>query len=101
MGLIDEMPPKADAAADFLKGLANPDRLLILCALSQGERNVTDLIETTGIAQSSMSQHLAKLKTEGIVASRRDHRKLYYVLAHPAARAVMKVLYEHFCKKRG
>ncbi len=99
MGVVDEMPPKADLAADFLKGLANPDRLLILCALSQGERNVTDLIEATGIAQSSMSQHLAKLKSEGIVAWRRDHRNLFYAIAHPAARAVMKVLYEHFCKK--
>lgn len=100
MGFVDEMPPKVDAAADFLKGLANPDRLLILCALSQGERNVTDLIEATDIAQSSMSQHLAKLKTEGIVTSRRDHRNLYYAIAHPAARAVMKVLYDHFCKTR-
>lgn len=99
MAVIDEMPAKADTAADFLKGLANPDRLLILCALSQGERNVTDLIEATGIAQSSMSQHLAKLKLEGIVAARRDHRNLYYAIAHPAARGVMKVLYEHFCKK--
>lgn len=98
MGFADEMPAQADTAADFLKGLANSDRLLILCALSRGERNVTDLIAATGIAQSSMSQHLAKLKLEGIVTARRDHRNLFYAISHPAARAVMKVLYGHFCR---
>ncbi|MBX9711502.1 MAG: metalloregulator ArsR/SmtB family transcription factor [Xanthobacteraceae bacterium] len=93
------MPAKAVIVADFLKGLANADRLLILCFLAGGERNVSDLMDATGIAQTSMSQHLAKLKSEGIVASRREHRNLFYFIDHAAARDVMAVLYAHFCGK--
>jgi ArsR family transcriptional regulator len=99
MGLTDEMPAKTDAAADFLKGLASPHRLLILCELADGERNVSDLIAATGIAQTSMSQHLAKLKAAGIVGVRREHRSLFYFIANTAARDVMATLYSHFCKK--
>jgi ArsR family transcriptional regulator len=97
--LRSDMPAKADAIADFLKGLANPHRLLILCALGEGERNVSELIEITGIAPTSMSQHLAKLKAEGILGVRRQHRSLFYFIAHDAARAVMGVLYDNFCRK--
>ncbi|WP_453978171.1 ArsR/SmtB family transcription factor [Brevundimonas sp. Marseille-Q4549] len=93
------LPPRADAAATFLKSLANPHRLLILCALAQGERNVSALIEETGVAPTSMSQHLAKLKDEGVVDFRRDHRTLTYFIAHPAAVEIMTVLYTHFCAK--
>jgi ArsR family transcriptional regulator len=99
MGLTEEMPAKAEAVADFLKGLASTHRLLILCELADGERNVSDLIESTGIAQTSMSQHLAKLKAEGIVNVRRAHRNLFYFIDHAAARDVMAILYKHFCKK--
>ena len=94
-----QMPAKAAIVADFLKGLANADRLLILCALAGGERSVSDLMEATGIAQTSMSQHLAKLKSEGIVDARREHRNLFYFIDHAAARDVMSVLYAHFCGK--
>ena len=97
--LSDALPPRADATAAFLKSLANPHRLLILCALAQGERNVSTLIEETGVAPTSMSQHLAKLKDEGVVDFRRDHRTLTYFIAHPAAIEIMGVLYAHFCAK--
>ncbi len=96
---MKEMEKKAGQAADFLKGLANVHRLLILCELSAGERNVTELMEATGIAQTSMSQHLSKLKKEGIVDFRRDHRTLYYAIADDAVIEVMSVLYERFCKE--
>lgn len=99
VGMTDEMPEKAQAVAAFLKGLANSDRLLVLCALADGPRNVTQLIEKTGLAQTSMSQHLAKLREEGIVNFRRDHRMLFYFIDHPAAKDVMAVLYGHFCKQ--
>lgn len=95
--IIDEMPAKAGTVADFLKGLANPHRLLILCALTDGERNVSALIEETGIAQTSMSQHLARLKEEGIVRCRREHRTLFYAIDHPAVTEIMAVLYTRFC----
>lgn len=90
---------KADRAAGFLKGLANPDRLMILCQLAEGEKSVGALIEATGIAQTSMSQHLAKLKAEGIVDFRRDHRTLYYRISHEAALTIMRTLYDSFCKE--
>ena len=99
MTITEEMPAKAETVANFLKGLANPHRLLILCALANGERSVSDLIEETGIAQTSMSQHLAKLKEEGIVTYRRDHRTLFYAIDHPAVMVFMAVLYARFCAK--
>ena len=99
MELTDALPPRADEAAAFLKSLANPHRLLILCALAQGERNVSTLIKETGVAPTSMSQHLSKLKDEGVVDFRRDHRNLTYFIAHPAAVEIMTVLYAHFCAK--
>lgn len=93
----EAMAEKAGTVADFLKGLANPQRLLVLCALAQGERSVGELIAQTGIAPTSMSQHLAKLKAEGIVDFWREHRTLHYFIAHPAVMEVMAVLYAHFC----
>ncbi|CDN55036.1 Transcriptional regulator, ArsR family [Neorhizobium galegae bv. officinalis bv. officinalis str. HAMBI 1141] len=98
MDLTDEMPVKAEEVANFLKGLANSHRLLVLCALAEGERNVAQLIEATGIAPTSMSQHLAKLKEEGIVDFRREHRTLFYFIVHPAVSELMGILYRHFCK---
>lgn len=95
---MKEMQKKAEQVSDFLKGLANPQRLLILCHLTEGEKSVSDLIEATGIAQTSMSQHLSKLKEENIVIFRRDHRTLHYSISHTAAKQVMDVLYNYFCK---
>lgn len=97
---LDRMLDKADEAAGFLKGLANAHRLMILCQLAEGEKSVSELIEATGIAQTSMSQHLGKLKAEGIVDFRRDHRILYYRIAHEAVMTIMGTLYESFCKER-
>lgn len=88
---------KVPLAAAFLKGLASPQRLMILCSLSAGERCVADLIAATGIAPTSMSQHLARLRDEGIVKVRREHRTLWYAIDHPATREVMAVLHHHFC----
>ncbi len=65
---MKEMQKKATLVSDFLKGLASPQRLLILCHLSDGEKSVSELIDATGIAQTSMSQHLSKLKEENIIS---------------------------------
>lgn len=94
---IGSMAEKAEKVAGFLKGLASPHRLLILCELSAGERSVAALIEATGLPPTSMSQHLAKLKEENIVSFRREHRTLYYFIADRAATKVMQVLFENFC----
>lgn len=96
---IKKLREQSGAASGFLKGLANRDRLLILCELAGGEMSVTSLIEATGIAQTSMSQHLSKLKDENMVSFRREHRTLYYYISHDAVRDVMGVLHEHFCKE--
>jgi DNA-binding transcriptional ArsR family regulator len=98
MNLAQAMEKKAGKATAFLSGLANEHRLLVLCQLLEGERNVTSLIEATNIPQTSMSQHLAKLKKEGIVDFRRNHRALYYFIKDPAVIEIMKVLYERFCR---
>lgn len=95
---MQQMRERAPQAAAFLKGLANIDRLMILCRLAEGEACVSDLIAATGIAPTSMSQHLAKLREEGIVAFRREHRTLFYRIDHPATLAVMGLLHAHFCK---
>jgi DNA-binding transcriptional ArsR family regulator len=94
------MAHKAESVAGFLKGLASPQRLMILCCLAEGEHHVGALIAATGIAQTSMSQHLAKLREEGIVAVRREHRTLYYRIDHPAVLELMQTLYRHFCQNR-
>ena len=93
------MAPNAAGAAAFLSGLASPHRLMILCELVEGERTVGELIAATGLPPSSMSQHLGKLKAEGIVEARRDHRTLHYAIVHPAVMATMAVLRDHFCKE--
>ncbi|MCK6418661.1 MAG: metalloregulator ArsR/SmtB family transcription factor [Alphaproteobacteria bacterium] len=92
-------------ASTFLKGLANPHRLAVLCLLSEGEKNVGELIAQTRISQTSMSQHLAKLKAEKIVTARRDHRTLYYSIKNPDVFRVISLMHDLFCqtnsKKRG
>lgn len=93
----NELAQSAPVAAAFLKGLASPQRLMILCCLNAGERRVADLIAATGMAPTSMSQHLARLKDERIVKVRRDHRTLWYAIDHPATRDVMAALHHHFC----
>jgi len=98
---IREMDGNADKAAAFLAGLASPHRLRILCRLAEGEKNVARLIAETGLAPTSMSQHLNKLKEEGIVSSRRDHRTLYYSITNPMALEIMGVMHAHYCQKKG
>lgn len=93
------MDENALKAANFLKGIASQHRLLILCQLAEGEKSVTELIEATAMPQTSMSQHLSKLKEEEIVSFRRDHRTLYYSINNDAVLKIMDVLYHEFCEK--
>jgi DNA-binding transcriptional ArsR family regulator len=85
-------------AARLLRALANERRLLLLCDLvAAGERSVNDLAGTVGLSQSALSQHLALLRDEGLVATRRVGTTIYYRLADPKAEAVLKVLHRVFC----
>ena len=87
----------AEAAEALLKALANAARLTILCELLSGERTVTQLHEAAGLSMSAVSQHLAKLRDEAIVSTRRESQTIYYSLASPAAEALLRTLYDVFC----
>jgi ArsR family transcriptional regulator len=87
----------AAQAVSALKALANEDRLLLLCQLSQGERSVGELEERLGIRQPTLSQQLAVLRDEDLVETRRDGKNIYYSIASPQALAVLKVLYQQYC----
>lgn len=91
----------ADAAGQLLKTLANPDRLLLLCQLSQGERNVGELETLLGILQPTLSQQLAVLRREGLVDTRRDGKQVYYRISSPQALAIINTLYQLFCAEEG
>ena len=95
-----ELTAKAAEATRLLTALANESRLAILCQLVEGERSVGELVEAVGLSQSALSQHLAKLRTAGIVATRRDAQTIYYRLASKAAGSVMTTLAEIYCRRR-
>jgi len=88
----------ADAACRLMKALSNPDRLLLLCQLAQGEMRVGELEERVGIVQPTLSQQLGVLREEGLVSTRRDGKAIYYRIDSPQALAVMTVMYEQFCE---
>ena len=90
---------KARKASEFLKALANENRLLILCILSEHERSVTELEQLLSLSQSSVSQQLARLRLDGLVDSRRDGRIVYYSLADEPTRQFIKAIYDKFCRE--
>lgn len=94
---IDRLHENADAAGRLLKTLANKDRLLLLCQLSQGEQNVGELQQQLSIQQPTLSQQLAVLRREELVATRRDGKQIYYRISSEQAMAVIQTLYEQFC----
>ena len=94
---LDTMRAGAQAACALMKVLSNPDRLLLLCGLAEGECNVGELEEALGILQPTLSQQLAVLRTEGLVSTRREGKNIYYQIASVPALALMQVLYTQFC----
>lgn len=94
---LAQLQQQADAAATLLKSLANRDRLLLLCHLVEAERSVAELGAMTGIAQPTLSQQLAVLRAEGLVATRRAGRFIHYRIASPAVHAVLQTLYTLYC----
>lgn len=97
--LVTMQAAAADACA-LLKVLANPDRLMLMCVLSQGERSVGALEAQLDIRQPSLSQQLGVLRESGLVTTRRDGKSIIYSIASPQALAVMAILYEQFCAKK-
>jgi len=87
----------ASQVVDTLKVLANPDRLLLLCQLSQGERSVSDLEEALDIRQPTLSQQLGVLRSEGVAATRREGKRIYYRVADEKLLRLLGTLYELYC----
>lgn len=87
----------AAEAAKLLRALANERRLMILCQLADGERSVGELLPQVGLSQSALSQHLAVLREEGVVATRREGQSIWYRISDPAAVKVVATLAEIFC----
>ena len=94
---LQAMRIAATKAGGLLRALANPDRLLLLCQLAQGEHCVSDLEDSVGIHQPTLSQQLGVLRDESLVNTRRDGKKIFYSIASKEALAVMQVLYQQFC----
>lgn len=86
-------------AAAVLKAMASETRLKIMCALSEGELPVNQLAEMTGQSQSAVSQHLAKLRSTGLVESRRDAQTIYYRCRAGIAQALIDTLCDHYAAK--
>ena len=94
---IDNMRLKARNAVLLLKAVSNENRLLVLCHLGQGELSVTELNERIDLSQSALSQHLAKLRQDGLVDTRRESQTIYYSLASSEAARLIEFLHKEFC----
>lgn len=92
-----DLLPLADRAAEFLKVLANANRLMIVCHLLAGEKSVSDLESELGIRQPTLSQQLGILREAGIVVGRRDAKSVIYRLADERARPMIAVMNNLFC----
>ena len=98
---LTELHDMAAHAVELLKAMANEWRLMILCQLSEGEKTVSELQEILGLSQSALSQHLAVLRRERIVRSRKEAQSVSYSLSGDDATKVMQTLHEVFCKTQG
>ena len=87
----------AGQAVSVLKLLANEDRLMLLCQLSQGERCVSELEQLLDIHQPTLSQQLGVLRSEGVVNTRRQGKNIYYSVANPATLEILALLYRLYC----
>ena len=92
--VLAELEASAAAAARLMTLLASEQRLILLCRLAEGECPVGELAAYAGLAQSAASQHLAKLRAEGVVKPRREGQTIYYSLSDPAAVRVIDTLCE-------
>ena len=94
---LQDMQQAAAQACRLLKVLSNPDRLMIVCQLAQGEMRVGEMEAALGIVQPTLSQQLTVLRDEELVSTRREGKNIYYQLSSVQALALIQVLYEQFC----
>ncbi len=94
---LHQLARKAEQVEGFLKAMASQHRLVILCELHKGEISVTPLQKAVGLNQSSLSQHLARLRADGLVNTRRESQTIYYSLADDSVASVIALLHDLFC----
>jgi len=94
-----EMEQHAAAAANLLRAMASEHRLMVLCSLVEGEHSVSQLLERVPLTQSALSQHLAVLRHERLVSTRRAGQTVYYALQRGPAVDVIRALYSNFCPR--
>jgi DNA-binding transcriptional ArsR family regulator len=97
---LAKLQAAAGEACALLKVLSNPDRLLLLCQMTQGEFSVSELEAVSGIRQPTLSQQLTVLREEKLVATRREGKQIFYSIASNKALAVLQVLYQLYCPKK-
>lgn len=95
---VSEMLDNVTEASEFLKKLANPNRLMIVCALVDGERSVRDLEDTLGIRQPGLSQQIAELREAGLVAGRKESKSVFYSLADGRVAQFVVMMHRMFCE---
>jgi ArsR family transcriptional regulator, virulence genes transcriptional regulator len=93
----NQLQRRAREASELLKALGNAHRLMILCQLLEGEKSVGELVRTIGLSQSALSQHLARLRRDRLVSTRRSAQTIYYTLAGAEARALLQTLHGLYC----
>ena len=96
---FEAMQIAAEDASELLKALANRHRLLILCQLVEGEKSVGQLAELLGIRDSTVSQHLALLRRDRLIAGQRDGQTIWYRIESAPARSVLTALYKSYCQQ--
>jgi DNA-binding transcriptional ArsR family regulator len=93
-----DLEAQAAQAATIMKAMAHEGRLLVLCYLSEaGEMSAGQLTQRIGLSQSALSQHLALLRADGLVATRKDGQSVYYRLADPKVQALLGALHDIYC----
>ncbi|MGB4057134.1 MAG: metalloregulator ArsR/SmtB family transcription factor [Alphaproteobacteria bacterium] len=94
---IEHLEQKSEEAVRLLRALANKKRLMIVCTLFMGEKNVGEMEKIVGLSQSALSQHLARLRRDGIVNNRRDAQTIYYSLCSDAVQQLLGCLHQIYC----
>ena len=98
-GDVQAMRKHAGEAAAMMAALSHEARLRVLCDLVGGERMAGELVRRSGLSQSALSQHLAKLREEGLVATRREGQAIFYRIANADAARILGVLHDIYCKR--
>ncbi|MEE9588506.1 MAG: metalloregulator ArsR/SmtB family transcription factor [Hyphomicrobiaceae bacterium] len=97
--MLDSMRSAAEEAAELLRSIGSPYRLMILCLLMESEKTVTEICEAIGARQSLTSQHLTRLRLDGLVKAERRGHFAYYSLTDTLAKDIVSILYEHYCAR--